>query len=95
MSKFSQKKYLIPVIYLSAVFVCSLILFFDVKGSFGMISTMTLFVLTIPWSLLAGYFIFGALHLGDESPVAVIFFVFGYINACLLYKKLAKKGWMD
>ena len=92
MSEFSQKKYLIPGIYLSLIFVCSLILFFDPKSTVGAVLTLALFILTVPGSLLAGFFILGVFLFGDESANAVIFFVLGYINACLLYKSLAKKG---
>ncbi len=46
---------------------------------------MACFVLTLPWSLIAGVFIFGALHLGDDTAISVLFMICASLNAAVFY----------
>ena len=81
--QYLKAHYLIPAIYLLIVLVGNLFLFafnFDSAGLFLM-----LFVLTLPCSILAGFFILGALHLGDETGIVILFMICASINALVYY----------
>ena len=75
--------FLIPAIYWLIVLICSLYSFGLKNNSYELF--LALFILTLPWSILAGFFILGALHLGDEKGIVILFMICASINAILYY----------
>lgn len=83
MKKYLKWKYFIPTIYLLIIIACILFAFvFDTKNANWFLG---LFVLTLPWSIPAGFFIMGGLHLGDDNAVIAVFLLLGAINAFLIH----------
>lgn len=79
----SKSHYVISAIYWLIVLICSLLAVGAKNSSAGLF--MMLFVLTLPWSIVAGFFILGALHLGDETGIVILFMICASINAFLYY----------
>jgi hypothetical protein len=75
--------YIIPAIYLAAFIICMLLAY--PFGSENSDYFLGLFALTLPWSILAGFFILGGLHLGDDTGIIIIFSILAIINGGLLY----------
>ena len=83
LKRYLKAHFLIPLIYWLIVLGCSLLSFgFDNNVSELFLA---LFFLTLPWSILAGFFILGALHLGDDAGIVILFMICASINALLYY----------
>jgi len=88
--QYSKAHFVIPAIYCLIVLIFSL-LAVGAKTESAELFLMV-FVLTLPWSLLAGFFILGALHLGDDTGIVILFMICASINALLYYFIAKPKG---
>jgi glucan phosphoethanolaminetransferase (alkaline phosphatase superfamily) len=82
--QYLKPHYLIPAIYLLIVLVCIFLApGFDIKDEELF---LTLFVLTVPWSIVVGFFILATLHTGDNSIIVkILFMISASVNALLYY----------
>jgi RsiW-degrading membrane proteinase PrsW (M82 family) len=83
MKKIFRAEFIIPIIYLLIFVVCMFLASdFKPESTNWVIAT---FVLTLPWSILTGFFVMGALHLGDDSGAIVTLSFTAILNASLLF----------
>lgn len=77
-------EYIFTSVYLLAIFVC-LFLAIPMTGE-NSDSFFTLILLTLPWSAISLFVIFGAIHNGNGDHYAVLSFIStGFANAFLIY----------
>lgn len=82
MKVFLRKELVIPIIYLLIFIVCMFFASdFKPESTNWFIATL---VLTLPWSILTGFLVLGALHLGDDGGAIVAISFTAIINTFLL-----------
>lgn len=81
--KYLKAHFLVPIIYWLIVLLCNLMFFGFDKSPRELF--LALFFITLPWSIIGGFFILGALHLGDEKSIIIIFMMCATLNALLYY----------
>ena len=84
MSKWLEKRYFIPVIYLTVTVIC-IFLAFDFDGRTNIIGWLILSTLTLPWSLISILFLWAIMHGAGLEVFAGMYLVFAVINALLFY----------